>query len=185
MNQFATTARRLGLAAEVFDRHARHEYRSYIDIVTNGFRLAAGAFEDTAPCAPGELPEEVCDAVAALEAVMGAHDYHLSAALIGYAIAPVTDEVPPMASLSTVSEELARKDFMLRNRRRTLLRGGALDSLDDETVSWALRSLATVHYLHDRLAAEAAADSAKPGNEDRMPVQLLPAARMAPDHLDA
>ncbi|MEU7323367.1 hypothetical protein ABZ682_22870 [Streptomyces griseoviridis] len=185
MNDFTAAARRLRLAADVVDRHARHRTRSMIDVVTEGLRSAAGAFEDTAPCPPGELPEELCDAMAALGLVLVAQNFELSGALVAYAIMPVTGEAPPMKDLAAVSETLAWRDFELRTRRRTLLCGGPLDSVDDETVSWALRCLAQVHYRHERLAVEVQADNAAPGNRSRRPVQLLPAARTAPDHRDA
>ncbi|MCX4573564.1 hypothetical protein OHB41_10295 [Streptomyces sp. NBC_01571] len=92
--------------------------------------------------------------------------------------------IPPLGDLASVSGELARRDFELRNRRTVLLRGGSLGS-PDETASWALRALATIHYSHERLAAEVKTDNTKPGNKGRPLVQLLPAARTAPDHRDA
>ncbi|MEU6595339.1 hypothetical protein ABZ923_40135 [Streptomyces sp. NPDC046881] len=177
MNAYATAARRLRLAANVFEARAHHRSPALLDIVTRGFRSAAGAFEDTAPAEPGELPEELADAVAALAMVFRAHDFHLSAALVAYAVEPVTGVTPPMKVLGAVSEKLARDDFDLQKRRNTVLHHPHLESADDEVTSWALRALATVHYKHERLAAEVAADNARLCHEGRTAFHLLPAQR--------
>ncbi|MGW2951555.1 hypothetical protein [Streptomyces eurythermus] len=177
MNAFAAAARRLRLAADIVEARAHHRTPALIDIVTMGFRSAAGAFEDTAPSEPGELPEELADAVAALDMVFRAHDFHLSPALVAYAVEPVTGVVPPMEALGAVSEQLARQDFDLQTRRDTVLRDQHLNSADDETVSWALRALATIHYKHEQLAGQVAVDNAKPCNEGKTPFRLLPAQR--------
>ncbi|MFF5968212.1 hypothetical protein ACFY64_31715 [Streptomyces collinus] len=182
MNAYATTARRLRLAADVFDARAHHRTRPMIDIVTQGFRSAAGAFDDVAPGAPGELPEELADALAALEAVFGAHDFHLSAALVGYAVEPVTGIVPPLDVLAAVSERFAREDFDLRKRRNTILHHRHLTSADDEIVSWALRALATIHYKHESLAGVIAADNARPCNRGKAAFQLVPGQRQHDHH---
>ncbi|MFF0092732.1 hypothetical protein ACFYSF_22605 [Streptomyces canus] len=177
MNAYATAARRLMIAADVFGARAHHEHRSLIDLVTAGFRSAAGAFEDIAPGAPGDLPEELDDAVTALKDVVGAHDYRLSAALVGYAIEPVTGEVPPMEALGAVGEQLAREDFDLQKRRNTVLHHRHLDSADDEIVRWALQALATIHYKHERLAAAVDVDNGRPCNQGKTAFHLVPAQR--------
>ncbi|MFJ5037979.1 hypothetical protein [Streptomyces parvulus] len=168
MNPYSITARRLRIAATVFEAHARHRSPAVLDIVTRGFLSAAGACEDTAPGGPATMPEELEDARAALVAVFVAHDFQLSAALVGYAFAPLAGELPDLTDHRAVGEGLARQDLDLRARRNKMLRGAYLDSADDEIVRWALRSLATIHYVHERLEAEIAADNARPCNAGKL-----------------
>lgn len=179
MQDFTAAARRLRLAADIIDARAYHGTRSLIDIVTEGFRSAAGAFEDTAAGAPGELPEELADAVAALDAVLRAHDFRISAALVAYAVEPVTGVIPPMEVLSAVSEQLARQDFDLQKRRNTVLHHRHLDSADDEIVRWALQALATIHYRHERLAPAVEVGNGRPCNQGQPAFHQFPTQRQS------
>ncbi|MEW2568367.1 hypothetical protein [Streptomyces sp. NPDC047070] len=175
MNAYAITARRLRLAADLVDARAHHRTRSLVEIVSNGFRSAAGAFEDVAADAPAVLPEELQDALDAIGLVMRAHDFHLSAALVGYAAAPVTGTLPPLNGHGAVSEGLARQDRDLQIRRRTILTDLHLDSPDGEIVAFALRALAAIHYQHEQLGAAIAVDHSR----------LVPAQRAATGTRDA
>ncbi|MFI0827239.1 hypothetical protein ACH4Q7_22600 [Streptomyces roseolus] len=171
MNQYATAARRLRLAAQNFDARAYHQHREIVQIVVRAFELTADAFDATDP-ASDAMPEDVADAVTTLRAVFGAHDFHLSPALIEYAIQPVTRELPPLHSADPVSAILARQELDLQIRRSTLMDGRHLDSEDDEAVSWALRALTTIHYQHEKLAGVIAADNARPENANRIPFRM-------------
>jgi hypothetical protein len=182
VNHFATAARRLRLAAAVFEDRAYHPQRLVIETTVRAAQLAADAFDGAAPGEPEELPEELADALATLDAVAGAHDFHLSPALFGYAVAPVTGEVPPMEPLNAVGEQLYRQDFDLQARRNAVVMYRHLDSKDDETVMWALRALATIHYKHERLAVEVELDNKRPCNEGKTPFHLLPRPRRNSSH---
>lgn len=94
MDAYTATARRLRLAADIFEARAHHCTRAVLDLVTAGFRSAASAFEDIAPGAPYDLPEALTDAIDALTAVFQAHDFGLSPALVEYAVAPAAEETP-------------------------------------------------------------------------------------------
>ncbi|MDX3345935.1 hypothetical protein PV387_39400 [Streptomyces sp. ME02-6987-2C] len=178
MNQYAIAARRLRLAADVFEARAHHRTSALLDIVARGFRSAAGAFGDVAPGGPADLPEELQDAVTALTVVFQAHDFGLSAALVGYAVAPVTGEIPVLAGHGAVGEQLAQEDHLLQFRRRAIIRHRHLDAEDDEIVAFALRVLAGIHYQHERLGVVVAADNGRPCNQGKAPYCLpLPTPR--------
>ncbi|MEU6928990.1 hypothetical protein AB0A05_07480 [Streptomyces sp. NPDC046374] len=172
MNHFTTAARHLRLAGALFEARAHHRTQAVVDIVTTAFKFTADAFDSVAPGAYEELPEDLADAVTALDAVFRAHDFHVSPALIAYAIEPVTGALPVMKSADAISEVFARQDLDLQVRRSSVLDSRNLASDDDEKVSWALRALNTIHYQHEKLAEVIAADNARPDNEGKLPFRL-------------
>ncbi|PWI16012.1 hypothetical protein DI272_18950 [Streptomyces sp. Act143] len=177
MSTIATTAteavaRRLRILAGIVEDRAHHSDRWYIGRLAASIRFAAL----TAPAYPIEdgrrLPAETLDSLQEARDLMTAHDFHLSPAVLDYAVAPALGEVGPMRALGAVSEKLARDDFELQKRRNTVLHGRQLESDDDETVAWALRSLAAIHYKRDQLAKVVADDNARPYNQGKPPFHL-------------
>jgi hypothetical protein len=156
--------RRLALLADIVQDRAHHPQPHLIDRLVDLLSRAAA----TAAAAPLEygrsIPAITLDTVQEASDLMEAHDFHIPASILGYAVAPALGEVPPMKALGAVTEQLARRDFELQKRRNTVLHGDHLNSNDDETVAWALRALVILHYKHERLAAEVAVDNARPCN---------------------
>ncbi|MEU1815172.1 hypothetical protein ABZ543_08235 [Streptomyces roseifaciens] len=165
-------ARRLTLLAAIVRDRAHHSQPWLIDRLADLLQDAAA----TAPATPLEngrrLPAATLDTLQQALDLMGEQDFHLSASVLEYAVAPTLGSVPPMHPLNAVTEELALQDFDLQARRDTVLHDRHLDSDDDAMVTWALRTLALLHYRHERLAATVALDNARPCNQGKPPYHL-------------
>ncbi|GGQ49813.1 hypothetical protein GCM10010250_21730 [Streptomyces althioticus] len=168
----AAVARRLVLLADIVRDRAIHPDPSRIDALEHRLRTAA-LLADTAPLDGGrQLAPDAQDVIQQARDLMAGHDFHLSAAAIDYALAPVTGSVPDMRPHGAVSPMLARDDFEFQKLRNTVLHARWLDGTDDD-VARALRSLASAHYGHERLAEVIAVSNARPCNRGKMPYHLL------------
>lgn len=166
-------ARRLALLAGIVQDRAHHPQPYLIDQLV-GLLKSAAATAAVAPLEDGRrVPSITLDAVQDASDLMEAHDFHIPASILGYALAPALGEVPPMKALGAVTEQLARQDFELQKRRNTVLHGDRLNSDDDETVAWVLRALVNLHYKRERLAAAVAVDNARPCNKGLTPFHLI------------
>ncbi|MEU1853934.1 hypothetical protein ABZ499_32925 [Streptomyces sp. NPDC019990] len=167
-----TVALRLRLLAQIVDERAHHADPWYIGVLAATLRFAAL----TAPTYPIEdgrrLPAETLESLQDARDLMMKRDFHLSPAVLDYAVAPALGEVGPMKPLGAVSEQLARDDFALQKRRNTVVHSGKLHSGDDELVTWALGELAAVHYKHEQLGKAVAVDNARPCNQGKTPFHL-------------
>ncbi|MFF2940219.1 hypothetical protein ACFVSQ_10290 [Streptomyces niveus] len=165
--------RRLALLAGIVQDRAHHPQPYLIDQLVDLLKSAAA----TAALAPLEdgrsIPAITLDTVQEASDLMEAHDFHIPASILGYALAPALGEVPPMKALNAVSEQLARQDFELQKRRNTVLHGDRMNSDDDETVAWVLRALVTILYKHERLATAVGVDNVRPCNKDLTPFHLI------------
>ncbi|WP_381792916.1 hypothetical protein [Streptomyces niveus] len=168
-----TVARRLGILAGIVQDRAHHPKPYMIDQLVDLLRSAA-ATAAVAPLEDGRsVPALTLDTAQEASDLMEAHDFHIPASILGYALAPALGEVPPMKALNAVAGQLARQDFELQKRRNTVLHGDRLNSDGDETVAWALRALVTIHYKHERLAAAVAVDNDRPCNRGLTPFHLI------------
>ncbi|MFI2434691.1 hypothetical protein [Streptomyces sp. NPDC018693] len=165
-------ARRLRILAGIVEDRAHHPDRSRI--VHLAFKLKYAAQTATVhPIEEGRrLPAYTLNELQEARDLMAAHDFHLSPAVLDYAVAPALGEVGPMKPLGAVSQKLARDDFELQKRRNTVVHSRKLDSDDDEAVAWALRALTTIHYQHEQLGKVVAVDNARPCNRGKTPFHL-------------
>ncbi|MCX4458538.1 hypothetical protein OOK58_42250 [Streptomyces sp. NBC_01728] len=172
-------ARRLRILAGIVEDRAHHPDRSEILLLAFKMKMAATSATIT-PIEDGRrLPVYTLNELQEARDLMEAHDFHLSPAVLDYAVAPALGDVGPMEPLGAVSQKLARDDFELQKRRNTVIRGRRLDSDDDEAVAWALRALTAIHYSHERLAKVVAVDNARPCNQGKTPFHLTMQQRYA------
>ncbi|MFI9418039.1 hypothetical protein [Streptomyces werraensis] len=168
----AAVARRLVLLAGIVRDRAVHPDPSRIDALERRLRTAA-LLADTAQLDGGRrLAPDALDVLQEARELMAGHDFHLSAAAIEYAVAPVSGSVPDMRPHGAVSPKLARDDFECQKLRNTVLHTRRLDGTDED-VTWALRTLASAHYGHEQLAEEIAVSNARPCNRGKTPHHLL------------
>ncbi|TFV33176.1 hypothetical protein E4K10_30315 [Streptomyces sp. T1317-0309] len=172
MSERTTTARRLDLLSAVVSGSAQHPQRSQIDRLSE-LLLIAGATTAVAPLEDGRrIPAFALDVLSEARDLMESEDFHMSAAVLDYAVAPALGALPEMKPLNAVSEQLARQDFDLQARRRALIEHEHLDATSNDTVSAVLAALAVLHYKHERLAAVVVADNARPRHRGKAPYRL-------------
>jgi hypothetical protein len=165
-------ARRLRILAGIVEDRALHPDPSRIGLLAFKLKYAAQTALNT-PIEEGRrLPAYTLNELQEARDLMTAHDFHLSPAALDYAVAPALGEVGPMKPLGAVSAKLARDDFELQKGRNTVIHSRELDSDDDASVTWALRTLATIHYSHEQLAKVVAVDNARPCNQGKTPFHL-------------
>ncbi|MFJ7489718.1 hypothetical protein ACIQZB_00405 [Streptomyces sp. NPDC097727] len=172
MSPYIATVRRLAHLAHVVRVMARHPQRSVIETLAGVIEDAAMAVETVAVDEPELLPQVALDMLQEAVDLLTDHDFKIPAAIVGYAVAPVTGVLPQMDQLDAVSVQLARQDADLRARRTALIEHGHLKSLDDEVLTAALTGLIALHRKHERLAAAIRVDNDRPYNRGKAPAEL-------------
>lgn len=172
MSAYLATARRLMHLATVVRGRAYHPQRYMIETLAGAIEDAAIAIQSIPVDEPGQLPQPAVDALREATDLLTQNDFMIPAAIIGYATAPVTGEIPEMEPLQAVSVQLARQDVDLRARRLALVEHGHLNSRDDEVLNAALTGLIVLHRKHVRLAAAIAVDNERPDNRGKAPADL-------------
>ncbi|MET7809797.1 hypothetical protein ABZT26_02920 [Streptomyces sp. NPDC005395] len=172
MSRYLATARRLMGLAAVIRGQAHHPQRSMVEALAGAVEDAAIAIQTHPVDEPGRLPQPTTDALNEAADLLAGHDFRIPAVVLGYATAPVTGDTPRMRPLDTTSTQLARQDADLRARRAAVVEHGHLNSRDEDVLHAAFTALARMHRAHDRLAAIAAADNARPANRGKAPADL-------------
>ncbi|MER6559759.1 hypothetical protein ABT300_18895 [Streptomyces sp. NPDC001027] len=172
MSAYLATARRLNHLAAVVRGRAYHPQRYMIETLAGAIEDAAIALQTYPVDEPGQLPQGATDALREATDLLTQNDFMIPAAIIGYATAPVTGDMPKMAPLNAVSVRLAREDADLRARRFALVEHGHLNSRDEEVLNAALTALIVLHRKHERLAAAVAVDNDRPCNRGKAPADL-------------
>ncbi|MGW3445640.1 hypothetical protein [Streptomyces sp. NPDC001076] len=173
MTPFIATVRRLNQLAAIVRGRAYHPQRYMIETLAGAIEDAAAIVRDYpiqfAPddiCLTANFPlREATD-------LLTKHDFMVPAAILGYATAPLTGEMPKMEPLKAVSVQLARQDADLRSRRFAIVEHGHLNSRDDEVLNAALTGLIALHRKHERLAVAVAVDNDRPCNRGKAPADL-------------
>ncbi|MEU1180597.1 hypothetical protein ABZ464_23645 [Streptomyces sp. NPDC005820] len=172
MSAYLATVRRLNHLAAVVRGRAHHPQRYMIETLAGAIEDAAIAIQTFPVDEPGQLPQGATDALREATDLLTQNDFMIPAAIIGYATAPVTGEMPQMEPLQAVSIRLARQDVDLRARRFALVEHGHLNSRDEEVLNAALTGLVALHRQHERLAAAVAVDNDRPCNRGKAPAHL-------------
>ncbi|WP_371099009.1 hypothetical protein [Streptomyces sanglieri] len=172
MSPYATTVRRLMLLATVVRGQAQHPQRPMTETLAGVIEDAAMAVQTVVVDEPEQLPQVALNMLQEAVDLLTDHDFRIPAAIIGYAVAPVTNTLPQMDQLGAVSVQLARQDADLRARRATVIEHGHLTSRDDEVLTAALTGLIVLHRKHERLAAAIRVDNARPCNRGKAPANL-------------
>lgn len=172
MSAYLATVRRLNHLAAVVRGRAYHPQRYMIETLAGAIEDAAIAIQSFPVDEPGELPQGAIDALREATDLLTQNDFMIPAAIVGYAIAPVTGVMPQMEPLKAVSLQLARQDADLRARRVALIEHGHLNSRDEEVLTAALTGLVALHRQHERLAAAVAVDNDRPCNRGKAPADL-------------
>ncbi|MET8746843.1 hypothetical protein [Streptomyces sp. NPDC004728] len=172
MSPYATTVRRLMLLATVVRGQAQHPQRPMTETLAGVIEDAAMAVQTVVVDEPEQLPQVALNMLQEAVDLLTDHDFRIPAAIIGYAVAPVTNTLPQMDQLGAVSVQLARQDADLRARRATVIEHGHLNSRDDEVLTAALTGLIVLHRKHERLAAAIRVDNDRPCNRGKAPADL-------------
>ncbi|WP_086859795.1 hypothetical protein [Streptomyces milbemycinicus] len=172
MSAYLAAVRRLNHLAAVVRGRAYHPQRYMIETLAGAIEDAAIAIQTFPVDEPGQLPQGATDALREAADLLTQHDFMIPAAILGYATAPVTGQLPKMEPLKAVSVQLARQDADLRARRFAIVEHGHLNSRDDEVLTAALTGLIALHRKHERLAAAIAVDNDRPCNRGKAPADL-------------
>ncbi|MFF5668842.1 hypothetical protein ACFY8S_01680 [Streptomyces hygroscopicus] len=172
MSAYLDTVRRLNRLAAVVRGRAYHPQRFMIETLAGAIEDAAIAIQSAPVDEPGQLPQPAVDALREASDLLTQHDFMIPAAIIGYATAPVTGQLPEMEPLQAVSIQLARQDADLRARRFAIVEHGHLKARDEDVLNAALIGLIVLHRKHERLAAAVALDNERPCNRGKAPANL-------------